>query len=224
MNTPTKADVARARRYKKPALSSMNYYNIQCDLDDMSELAEEMAWYESQDEETLTQALDGNEDEAYEFRMAFAEVSGRLYQLAEQMRNLGLEEDEFNYCTSALLGNRYKLICYDAVEEDYYSLTGYEEELATTAAGEWLCRKTKKEMISLIGQCMGILMAYHDIRLQFDNLQDTLNVLRGSNFQLLSTIKEIERLYEDAADKPYGDEVDRLNSMLESLPQKMWVE
>lgn len=224
MNTPSKADIARTRRYKKPALSSMNYYDIQRDLDDMSELAEEIAWYESQGEETLTQALGGDEEEAYEFRIAFSEVSGKLYQLAEAFRELGLEEDEFNYCTSALLGNRYSLIGFDSIEEDYYSLTDYEEELATTAAGEWLCRKTKKEMISLIGQCMGLLMAYHDLRLQFDNLRNTLDVLRGSNFSLLATIKNIEKLYDAAASYPYGEEAYRLNGLLEEIPQEMWVE
>lgn len=224
MNTPSKADIARGRRYKKPALASMNFHDIQSDLGDMSEIAEEIAWYESQGEETLTQAIGGDEEEAYEFRIAFADVSGRLYQLSEAFQNLDLGEDEFNYCTSALLGNRYSLIGFDSVEEDYYSLTNYEEGLAATAAGEWLCRKTKKEMLSLIGQCMGLLMAYHDLRLQFDNLRDTLDVLRGSNLSILATIKEIERLYEEAERYPYGEDVYRLNFLLEEIPQEMWVE
>lgn len=63
-------------------------------------------------------------------------------------------------CTVALIGNRYNTLGYDSEEEDYFSLTGYEQELAQTEAGKRLMRMTKAEMISTIGQCFGITLAF----------------------------------------------------------------
>ena len=104
----------------------------------------------------------------------------------------------FNDCTVALIGNRYDVIGYDTIEEDYYGLTNYEMELATTEAGKRLMRKTKVEIISTIGQCFGILMAFLDLRQQYDYLKATFDILRDENTSMLQTIKEIDAAYKSA--------------------------
>ena len=74
-----KAEKAKGLRYKRPIASGMNLFTIRDELDEMREACEEVRWFES-DEENLVAALDGDEDEAYEFRMAFADLCAELDQ------------------------------------------------------------------------------------------------------------------------------------------------
>jgi len=99
--------------------------------------------------------------------MAFAHLEARAYELFETIYELCRYEDDFGQvyddCTVALIGNRYQTIGYDSFEEDYYALTGYEQGLAQTESGKRLMRRTKAEIISIIGQCFGILIAFGGI-------------------------------------------------------------
>lgn len=116
---------------------------------------------------------------------------------------------------------------YDVVvKEDYFSLTAYEENLAETEAGKRLMRLTKKDMISTIGQCFGILMAYYDIRQQYDYLQATFDILRDQNTSLLDTIKEIDKLYASADAEgwdSFSDIEKRFDKLLDTLPDDIWI-
>lgn len=78
MSTLT-AEKAKGLRYKRPIASGMNLFTIRDELDEMREACDEIKWFES-DEENLVAALDGDEDEAYEFRMAFADLCAELEQ------------------------------------------------------------------------------------------------------------------------------------------------
>ena len=71
-----KREKAKALRYKKPIAKNLNLEYIQQDLWDIQEECEEIRWYtDSEDgEDSLINALDGNEDEAYEFKMEFADL------------------------------------------------------------------------------------------------------------------------------------------------------
>lgn len=98
--------------------------------------------------------------------MAFADLSAKADQLQEALWDQSFEDfyREFDDATVALIGNRYRLVGYDTDEEDYSSLTGYEQKLAQTEAGKRLCRLTKAEMLSRIGWAMGITLAFFDLR------------------------------------------------------------
>lgn len=63
---------ARKMRYKKPISKALNLEQIKSDLYDIQSDAQELAWTE--DDEALVAALDGDEDEAWEFRMAFSDL------------------------------------------------------------------------------------------------------------------------------------------------------
>ncbi len=229
----TKAERARQLRYKRPALASMGYSDILDELYEIREVCDNVHWFMDSDDETLLNALDDDEEAEYEFRMAFADLEAKAEglqgALAEQ-RNLYWDEDferMFNDCTVALIGNRYDVIGFDSVEEDYFGLTGYEIGLATTEAGKRLMRKTKAELISVIGQCFGILMAFLDLRQQYDYLKATFDILRDENTSMLQMIKEIGRAYELAAEDNFHSwkpSVQEFNRLLEMLPQKAWVE
>lgn len=222
-----KSERTRALRYKRPALASMSYHSIMEELWEIQEACNEVAWYTKSEDGTdaLLAALDGNEDEAWEFQMAFSDLSSKCEELVNALEEIGEDEDMYDTCTVALIGNRYNLEGYDSYMEDYYSLVGYERNLAATEAGKRLMRLTKPEMIATIGQCVGTLVAFLDLRQTYDYLKATMDIIRDTNVSLLGQIRAIEDAY-DAADAAHwrGDPADHFRRLLEPLPDRLWVE
>lgn len=220
----SKAERSRALRYKKGALATMGWQSIMTELEEISEACDEVSYFMGS-EEDLIEAFDGNDEEAWEFRFSFSDLSAKCSELYEAMYEFG-DQDDFDDCTVALVGNRYEMVGFDSMEEDYYSLCQYESELSVTEAGKRLMRKTKAEMISSIGQAVGTLMAFLDLRERYDYLRATIDILRDENHSVLQQIKQIEELYEKASADRYGwtKESRLFDNMLETLPDRMWVE
>ena len=129
----------------------------------------------------------------------------------------------------ALIGNRYQVIGFDTYEEDYFGLTNYESGLAQTESGKRLMRKTKAEIIATVGQCLGILISFLDLRQQYDYLKATFDILRDQNTSMLQQIKEIEKAYlEMVATDAFGDKnadaERRFDQLLAALPDRCWIE
>lgn len=223
----SKSERTRALRYKRPALASMGYDFMIREMWDIEEACADVQWYVDTDEDTLINALDGDDEEAFEFKMAFSDLSAKAEQLMEQIQENVDDGDEFDDCTVALVGNRYNVLGYDGDEEDYFSLTSYEEGLAMTEAGKRLMRKTKAEMIATVGQCLGIVMCYLDLRQSYDYLKATMDILRDENTSVLKTIKAINDAYDAAAEDNFMDWRDgarHFNLLLSELPERMWLE
>lgn len=219
----TPAERCRNLRYKHPALASMGYDAMTEELDAISEKCDDIRWWEDTDTETLVNALDGDEEDAWEFRMAFSDLDARCEQLRSAVYNSYIDRDVYDDCTVALIGNRYNVVGFDGLEEDYFSLSNYEAGLAETEAGKRLMRLTKKEMISTIGQCFGILTAFLDIRQRYDYLQAAFDILKDQNTSLLDTVKEIEKLYDKAQDANDWDQPAKLwKELTDALPQEAW--
>lgn len=232
-----KANRTRNLRYKRPALASMGFDVMILELEEIEEACTDIHWFVDQDDDTLINALDGDEEEAFEFKFAFAALEAKADQLRQAMSdNWGYPAQfyetpyyrRYDYCTVALVGNRYRIIGWDADEEDYMSLTRYEEELAETEAGKWLMRLTKKDMISTIGQSVGTLLAFLDLRQSYDYLKATFDILRDENTSMLQQIKAIEAAYEEACCTDWWhtkkEAVERFDRPLEALPDRVWIE
>lgn len=116
-----------------------------------------------------------------------------------------------------------KCIGFDGYEEDYFELTKYERDLAETEAGKRFMRMTKAEMLSTIGQCLGILIAFLDLRQSYDYLKATMDILKDENTALLNVIKQIEQEYEDA-DKTCFNDTRVFDRLLGQIPDRIWVE
>ena len=226
----SKADRCRNLRYKKPALMDLGYFAITSKLDEIQEVCSEIHWA-FDDDETLINAFDGNEEDAYEFKMAFTEIEGEAYQLRERLEEqFGYEDDPeraFDDCSVALIGNRYNAVGCDDYEEDYYSLTSYETHLATTEAGKRIMRKTKAEMLSVIGQVLGIILAFQNVQMKYEYLKATIDIFRDSNISILQVIKTIEQKYADMFCDDYGKSKraeKEFDALAKELPDKYWVE
>ena len=64
----TKREKARQLRYKKPIVRNLNLDSIKEELLDIQGKCEDVRWYFEDEDDTLINALDGDEDEAYEFK------------------------------------------------------------------------------------------------------------------------------------------------------------
>ena len=213
---------ARNLRYKRPALEFMGWDTIQEALNEIQSACEDVTYSMSVD--SILDAFDGDEERAWEFRMAFSGLSAKAEELYGILYYLPDVSEYFDDCTVALIGERYKQVGYDGYEEDYYRLTGYEEELAKTEASKRVCRWTKKEMLTNIGQCMGILLAFYDLRQQYDYLKAELDILRGENAAILQTIKSIEEIYDRQAELPEWQNDPEFEKLLRLLPERVWIE
>ena len=80
-----KANRTRNLRYKRPALASMGFDVMIAELDEIEEACTNVRWFADQDDETLINALGGNEEEAWEFKFAFAELEAKVDQLRQAM-------------------------------------------------------------------------------------------------------------------------------------------
>ena len=100
----------------------MGFEVLRVELDDICDACDTIHWWTDQDDETLLNALDGDDEDVWEFKMAFAHLKARADELFETIYELCRYEDDFGQvyddCTVALIGNRYQTIGYDWFEED----------------------------------------------------------------------------------------------------------
>lgn len=223
MSINSKAERSKALRYKKPALAELGYETICDELYAIEDECAGVRWVMDSDVDTLTNALDGDEDEAFEFRMMFSELASECYQLRSALDEY--EEQHFDDCSSALLGNIFDMVGYDGYQEDYYSLTGYERGLAQTEAGKRIMRMTKSEMLSEIGRTIGIILSFQNVQYKYDYLRATMDILNGENTSFLQVIKDIEAAYDKMnEDGLYSEASRRFDGLIEDLPDKIWIE
>ena len=225
MNNTAK-DKARTLRYKKAALARLNIDSIQEELSEISENCDNVRYFIEDDEETLLDALDGDEEEEYDFKMMFFDLSAKCDRLSDVLYD-GYVTEYFDDFLVGIAGNRYELIGYDGYEEDYYSLTGFEGDAGTTESGKRLSRLTKNELISTAGQVFGIVMSYLDIASCYDSLKAAFDILREDNTSFLKIIKEIDEAYDAANTDGFYDwyaSTKKFDELIEQLPDRTWLE
>jgi hypothetical protein len=131
--TETRRYKARQTLYRRAALDSLEYDSIGGQLEAISEECDDITYYYSY-EDTLLDALDGDSDEAYEFRMMFTDLSVNCERLNEALQYVNARE-YFNDVCVGLVGSKWRTVGYDGYEEDWRALTQFEAELAQTEKG-----------------------------------------------------------------------------------------
>lgn len=226
----TKRRKAIQLRYKKPIVRDLNLDFIQQDLWDIQEDCEEVRWYTDSDdgEDSLINALDGDTDEAYEFKMAFAELCAECDRMIEDLREEWAPEcfDIFFVATGA--GDAYGgLLGWDSFEGDYFGIS-CDSSFAEDEAKKKLKQMTKDDLIAAARQCFKIYHAYIGLRNRYDSLKAAIDILRDQNTGYLQVVKEIERLYEDASKDKWSREYWSKESKeweryTDALPQEAWI-
>lgn len=223
----SKKEKARNLRYKKPISQSLNLDQIKQDLWDMQEACEEIRWYtDSEDgEDSLINALSGDEDESYEFKMAFSDLCAECERMFEDLQEEWVPECFDIFFVVAGAGD---LLGWDSYEGDYFGISSYESNLAEEDCREKLKRMTKDELIDASRQCFVVYQAYIGLRNRYDSLKAAIDILRDQNTGVLQTVKEIEKLYDVAQEKQgnyaeYSKEWKEFDRYADALPQEAWI-
>lgn len=197
----TKRIKARQLRYKKPIVSNLNLDYIIQELWEIQEACEDVHWYTDSDDGTdsLINALDGNEDEAYEFKMAFADLCAECERMMNDLHEEWVPECFDILFVAAGAGEFYPIWGYDAYEQDYFGI-GCSNSWAEDEAKKKLKKLTKDMLIEAVRQCLRIYHAYNGLQNRYYNLKSAIDILKDQNTAYLQTVKEIERLYEEASD------------------------
>lgn len=224
MSEEQKARKAREARIRRGCLVGLNLNDMRDKMYEISDAAYAVHWYDS-DEEALEDAL-GDEEEAFEFKMAFSEVEAKADELREIIDDMDIEEEDFNTVVVSMLGSFCGCMGYDAYDDDYYGMTRWEADRLTENEQERLKRMTKDEMIRVIGGCWNVVMAYVDLRQRFDVLHDALELIQGEQQAITDVVKGLE----DEYDKAIADDSlnwrrwDTFDKLLEQLPDRAWLE
>ncbi|MCD8068511.1 MAG: hypothetical protein LUE87_06450 [Lachnospiraceae bacterium] len=219
-----KRQKARQLRYKKPIAKDLNLDQIQQDLWEIQEACEEVYWYTVSDdgEDSLLNALDGDEDEAYEFKMMFADLSAECERMQQDLEECWVPKC-FDILFAAVTDG--DLLGWDSYEGDYFGI-GYKD-FAQDGAKEKLKRMTKDDLIIATAQCLRIYQAYIGLRYRYDSIKAAIDILKNQNTNYLQTVKEIERLYEEAQLTGKWDEYSKASvefrRYTDALPQEAWI-
>lgn len=226
----TKRQKAIELRYKRPLVKNLNLNQIKNDFWEIQEECENVHWYTDSEDGTdsLINALDGNEDEAYEFRMAFADLSAECDRMYNDLQEEWIPECFDLFFVTIGAGDSYGgLLGFDTYQGDYYGISG-EERYAKEEAVKKLKRLTKDELIEAARQCFRVYHAYMGLRNRYDNLKAAFDILRDRNTGVLQAVKEIEKLYEEVSKDQYSrnewsDESDRWKQYTDVLPPEAWI-
>ena len=227
----TRQEKARQLRYKHGALKSMGAAFLLDKLMEIEEACADVQYYIG-DDSTLLDALDGDEDEAWEFRMMFADLSGDAVNLRSAVDEWGFDPQDYDDVTVAMLGDCFDLVGYDIEELDYYDLVGsWIKDQSENEARRRLMAKTKNDLLDTVQRNWRVFLAFFDLEQRYEHLRATMDILRGDNTALLAVIRNIEEKYEAVfaewgpvyrfLDRKAEKEFDRL---LESLPDRVWIE
>ena len=226
----TKRFKAKQLRYKKPIVKNLNMDSITQDLWDIQEECENVRWYtESEDgNDSLIIALAGDEDEAYEFKMAFADLCAECDRMREDIEEEWVPECFDIFFVAAEAGESWGgLLGWDSYEQDYFGIS-CDSSFAEDEAKKKLKQMTKEDLIAAARQCFKVYSAYIGLRNRYDSLKAAIDILRDQNTGYLQAVKEIEKLYEAASQdewsrKDWSKESREWEQYTDALPQEAWI-
>jgi hypothetical protein len=82
------------------------------------------------------------------------------------------------------------------------------------------------EDLEAVGACLKVYSSFVALRYRYDCLEASLKIIQEKNLEGLKLVKAIEEQYEKAEPDfkySYAKEVQKLNSMLEQVPQEYWL-
>lgn len=226
----TKRIKAKQLRYKKPIVKNLNLQSIKEELWDIQRECEDVHWYFDTDEETLINALDGDEDEAYEFKMMFADLCAECERMMADLEEEWVPDCFDRFFVAIGAGKDFGgLLGYDSYEQDYFGMS-CTDSWVEDESKKVLKRMTKEDLLDAARQCFRVYQSFIALRHRYDCLKAAMDILRDQNTGYLQMIKQIEDVYEKADKESYGfryqwgKEIQELDRILENMPQEAWVQ
>lgn len=222
---------AKNLRYKKAIVKNINLEFIMQDLWDIQEACEEVRWFCDSDDgsETLLNALDGDDDDASEFKMAFADLCSECETMFEDMEDEYVP-DCFNDFFVAIRSESYGggLLGFDEYEGDYFGID-LPPSFSENESGKRVMRLTKKELLEAAGACLKVYTSYLGLKSRYDDLKAAMDILRAQNAGYLKTLRRIDELYSSMWEEGdyfarYSKEAREWDRLTEALPQEAWIQ
>lgn len=215
-------------RYKKPICKNLNLDYIKEDLWEIQGDCEEVRWYVDEDDgtDTLINALDGDTDEAWEFKMAFCDLCADCENLLSDLQSEWVPEC-FDIFFVAIGAGNDGLLGWDSYERDYYGI-GMSDHFIEEDMQKKLQRMSKKELIEASCQCFRVYHSYMGLRCRYDSLKAAIDILKNENSGILQAVQEISRMYDEfdtnmitrlEGSKQYY----RWEKYINCLPQETWL-
>ena len=221
----TKRQKARDLRYRKAIVKDVNLGKIKEDLWDIQAECNDVQ-YCFEDDETLLDALDGNDEEAHEFKMMFADLCAECEQMEMDLENEYVPELFDDFFTAVSSGEN--LLGWDSYENDYMGITGsYEEELARKESRKRMSRLTKEQILESAQQCFHIFRSYIGLRHRYDCLKSAMDILRDENTKYLQIVKQINEVYDRANEDGmliFRESYRKLDELAGQMPAMAWLQ
>lgn len=216
---------AKQIRYKRAIPINLNLDKMRDELCDIEYECDEVS-YCIGDDDSLLDALDGDEDEVHEFRMMFADLSAECHQMQEDLHENYVPECFGDLLTGIGAGRvSGGLIGWDSYEEDYFKID--ETEWAEDESEKRLMRMTKQDLLYACRYCFKTMYNYLALRDRYDSLKASMDILRSENTAYLKMVKEIDELYAAAEKEEFyrhSDAGKRFEKLLELMPQIAWLQ
>ena len=216
---------ARNLRYKKAIHADLNLESIGSKLMEISESASDVLyWWDNDGESTQLDTLIGDEEEAYELRMAFSTLASDCDQMWGDLKNEWVPEffDDF---FGGISQRGSMMLGFDSYEGDYFGLDdSYERELAQKECAKRLMTHTKAEIIEAYAICFRVAINYMALSSRYDGLKSYIDILHGTNTGFLAAVKRVEDLYEKiTADFPRREDKEEFDRLRNSMPPEVWL-
>ena len=222
----TRRNKARQLRYKKPIAKDLNLWTIREELGEITEECENVRWYFDTEDDSLINALDGNEDEAYEFKMMFADLCAECEQMYEDLQERYVPEYFDILCVAAGAGDYAGgYLGWDSYEQDYYGLE-LSNEIIQDEGLQKIKQLTKEQLVETMAITLKILWAYLGLHYRYDSLKASMDILRDQNTGYLKMAKRINEIYDQEMDtwEWQRSEALEFERMLKALPPEAWIQ
>lgn len=203
--------------------SMLKYLNINEMAEMLQEILEDGDPYGYDDSDNIKKS------EYYdEYRPLFDELSLAAYGLMDVIRNIqdlyfvDSDSNKWDDVAVGLLGHQERVLGYDTVEDDYYSMVDpYEDEWAVEEAIKRLNRLTKEKLIRTFKSVFSTVVLFFDVKAAHDCLTAVVTELEEKGAMLSRKNDEINRLYKDLTG---GASEQKFDEIVRRIPQRMWVE
>ena len=233
-----RAHKAQQLRYKKPIVTGLTLEAIQDRLNEMQGECYDVQYaIDGDDGDEILSAMLGDEDEAYQFKMAFSDLSAECERFREDLEDWEWRDYLGEYYDLFMVNGNVAdefggLAGWDSYEGDYFGLQSrYEEGFAVEAAHDRLKKSlTKDKILDMFRLCMNVFTQYVGITYRYDCLKASMDILRQKNSEHLKSVKALNQIY-DQADREtsgfqfcWGSEAyGKLESIIEAMPREAFI-
>lgn len=233
-----RASKARTLRYKKPIVTGLTLEAIQDKLYEMQGECYDVQYaIDGDDGDEILSAMLGDEDEAYQFKMAFSDLSAECERFREELEDWEWLDYLREYYDLFMVNGNVEdefggLAGWDSYEGDYFGLQDhYSEEHAVTEAHEKLKKAlTKDKILDMFRMCMKVFTQYVGITYRYDCLKASMDILRQKNSEHLKSVTALNQIYDQADKETSGfqfcwksEAYNKLASIIDAMPKEAFI-